>query len=141
VALVERVIVRGGYVPIEVRSDGADGETMTWRLRAGDTPLFVIVRSVDEGVDQQAYVQVLAPILELPASEREQLYERLLVLNTEALAACAFALDGERVVITKDRSARDMNRSELEEIVDCVLTFAEEYGDALAQEFGAGRAE
>jgi hypothetical protein len=82
---------------------------------------------------------VLAPILQVPALRREELYRRLLELSFLATSDAAFAIDGSKDVIYA-RALRRLSGLDYEEFADLVETvgrIAEEHDEALAREFGA----
>jgi hypothetical protein len=134
VELVEELIGGFGLNPKELRLEGGP-DVAVWNLQRGSATVLLIVREADEG----AFIQVVSPILEVPEANREAFYERLLRLNMEELVNCAFALQENEVTVTSDRSAKNLNYSEVEEMLTNVAAYADEYDDRLSQEFGARR--
>jgi hypothetical protein len=96
---------------------------------------YVGVNVIEEG----GVLMVLAPILQVPALRREELYRRLLELSFLATSDAAFAIDGSKDVIYA-RALRRLSGLDYEEFADLVETvgrIAEEHDEALAREFGA----
>ena len=56
----------------------------------------------------------------LPDEGRDKIFEKLLALNADQLWSCAFAVRQDRVIITADRTTRDLDRSEVVEMIERV---------------------
>ncbi len=51
----------------------------------------------------------------------------------------AFAVRQDRVIITADRTTRDLDRSEVVEMIERVAAYADKFDDELVEEFGGTR--
>jgi Tir chaperone protein (CesT) family len=80
---------------------------------------------------------VLAPIMPVPASNREALYRRLLELSFLTTADATFAVDSQRdeVYVRALRRLSGLDYEEFEDIVATVARVSDEWDDALRAEF------
>ena len=62
--------------------------------------------------------------------------EELLKLNASSLINCALGIEGDKICISSDRSTKDIQVSELQDMVLCVSKFADDLDDHLAEQFG-----
>lgn len=105
---------------------------MVYGLTRGSAKLYVIISYDDQG----AWVQVISPILGLPPEgKRLACYEELLKLNAGSLVNCALGIEGEKICISSDRSTKDIQVSELQDMVLCVSKFADDLDNRLSEEF------
>lgn len=137
VDLVETHLKEEGLVPEDVKMKTADGHP-AWAFRQGSASVRIHLLPGDKEGDA-GYFQVVAPVIILPEEGREKVYERLLSLNADQLWSCAFAIRQDRVIITADRTTRDLDRSEVIEMIERVAAYADKYDDELVEEFGGTR--
>lgn len=104
-----------------------------WGFKRGSAQIFIILCFDESG----AWIQVISPILALPpAARRAECYEHLLKLNTRRLVSCAFGIENDQIIVGSDRSTNDLQAAELQDMILCVSSFADEYDDILAEQFG-----
>lgn len=102
-------------------------------LQRGSAKIYVIVSYDGEG----SWVQVISPILSLPAEEkRAACFEHLLSLNARRLINCAFGIEDGKIVLSSDRSAENLQFDELYDMLMCVSAFADDLDDQISEEFG-----
>ena len=89
-------------------------------------------------VEQKGFLLFLAPIMEVPERNREELYRRLLELNYLATEDGAFAVDREsgRVYLRALRSLESLDFDEFVDMLDTVARVADEWDDKLKAQFG-----
>ena len=89
-------------------------------------------------VEQKGFILFLAPIMEVPAQRREELYRRLLELNYLATEDGAFAIDQEtgKVYLRALRSLEALDFEEFVDMLDTVARVADEWDDKLKAQFG-----
>ena len=133
-SLVEAWLRDNGLQPENTRQ-ATTGSTMIWALQRGSATVFITLQPTLT----DTMLNIYSPILHAPeASRREAFYHRLLRLNFDDLSACAFALDEDNdVVVTTDRTIADLSMVELDELITAVATFADEFDNILADDFGA----
>ena len=137
VALVEDHLNNEGLTPADVKMKTADGHP-AWAFRQGSASVRIHLLSGDKESDH-GYFQVVAPVIIMPDEGRDKICERLLSLNADQLWMCAFALRQDRVIITADRTTRDLDRSEVAEMIERVAAYADKFDDELVEEFGGTR--
>ena len=91
-------------------------------------------------VEQKGFILFLAPIMDVPARSREELYRRLLELNYLATEDGAFAIDQEtgKVYLRALRSLEALDFEEFVDMLDTVARVADEWDDKLKAQFGGG---
>lgn len=85
--------------------------------------------------EEQGYLQVLSPIMHLPASNLLALYRRLLELNLQ-LTNAALGLHEDVVYLYHERLLAGLDAAEADAIIRRLAQYADELDDALAAEFG-----
>jgi hypothetical protein len=135
--LVEEHLTREGLVPGDVRMKTADNHP-AWAFRQGSASVRIHLLP-PQGETGSAYFQVVAPVMILPEGNREKVYEKLLGLNADQLWSCAFAIRQDRVIITADRTCKDLDPSEVVEMIERVAAYADKFDDELVEEFGGTR--
>jgi hypothetical protein len=106
-----------------------------WAFTRGASPVYVFLSPDDGGV-----IQVVAPVMPVPASGRAALFRRLLELNAEEVVTVGFGLTREMVVLTADRPVTDLDRAEVREMILRVGHYADHFRRELLAEFGGGGA-
>ncbi|MDY0004141.1 MAG: YbjN domain-containing protein [Polyangia bacterium] len=137
VELIESHLKEEGLVPADVLMKTSDGHP-AWAFRQGSASVRIHLLPAEKESDH-GYFQVVAPVIILPEEGREKIFERLLSLNADQLWSCAFAIRQDRVIITADRTTRDLDRSEVIEMIERVAAYADKFDDELVEEFGGTR--
>jgi hypothetical protein len=111
-----------------------------WGLMKGSAEVFIFIISSDESEEPHS-IQVVSPVLHIPQSQPNQLalFRRMLELNAELLSGAAFGIKGDTAVIISDRSTKDLNASEVRDMILRVGHFADMYDDELVVQFGGKR--
>ena len=137
--MVEEVIDSLGLVPEENRLPTDDGSP-AWGLLKGSAEVFIFIIA-GNGDEEYASLQVVAPVMRLPESTKNQaaLFRRLLEINTEALSGLAFGVKGDTAVLVSDRSTEDVDASEVRNMILRVGYYADRYDDELVHQFGGRR--
>ncbi len=80
----------------------------------------------------------VAPIMPVPAAQREKLYRRLLELSFLTTSDAAFAIDTQRdeIVVRALRRLSGLDYEEFEDLLDTMGKVADDWDDALRNEFG-----
>lgn len=89
-------------------------------------------------VDEKGFLMLLAPIMDVPANNREALYRQLLELNYLATEDGAFAIDRQsgRVYVRALRPLESLDFDEFVDLLDTVARVADEWDDKLRAQFG-----
>ena len=127
---VEAVLEEMGVSAEETEIPSSDG--LTWGLMKGSAEVYV---SITEGEDQ-SYFHVVSPLMICPEEKLEQIFRRLLELNTTELTGAAFGVRGERIVVCAGRPATGLDRAEIKDMIVRVGTYADHYDDLFVAEFG-----
>lgn len=135
--LVEEHLKEEGLKADEVRMQTQD-EHPAWAFRQGSASVRIHLIP-GEKESEHGYFQVVAPVMILPEKDRERIYGKLLELNADQLWSCAFAIRQDRVIITADRTTRDLDRSEVVEMIERVALYADKFDDELVEAFGGTR--
>jgi hypothetical protein len=115
---------------------GAEQLEGGWALTRGAAPVYVFVAPQGE----HGMIQVVAPVMALPAGGRVALLRRLLELNGEELVSAGFGVKEGTVVITTDRSLADLDRSEVREMILRISHYGHHFQRELEAEFGSSGA-
>lgn len=80
----------------------------------------------------------VAPVMPVPAGNRETLYRRLLELSFLATSDAAFSIDAQRdeIAVRALRRLSGLDYEEFEDLLDTVGKVADDWDDALRNEFG-----
>ena len=89
-------------------------------------------------VEEKGFLMFLAPIMDVPANNKEALYRQLLELNYLATEDGAFAVDRQsgRVYLRALRSLESLDFDEFVDLLDTVARVADEWDDKLRAQFG-----
>ena len=101
-----------------------------WQFQRGSALIEIYLTPEQEG-----YLQVLSPIMHLPAQNLLALYRRLLELNLQ-LTNAALGLHEDVVYVFHERLLAGLDASEADAIVRRLAAYADELDDALSEEFG-----
>jgi hypothetical protein len=144
VKLVETVIQGFGLDANKNRLNTTDGST-AWALMRGSAEVLIFLNPAREQ-NQQNYIRVVAPCWRLPDQNHQAIYRRLLELNARDLWGTAFGLmvpqnnpQAVDAVLVTERTTTDLDRGEVEEILNNIGAAADFFDDKLVQEFGGRR--
>ena len=126
---IEQILAQIQLDPQQARMPTQDG--YGWTFRRGSA-LIEIYLSEQEGT---GYLQVLSPIIHLPASGLLPLYRHLLELNLQ-LTSVSVGVYLEVVYLFSERPLEGLDAVEVNSIIDTVATYADELDDRLVGEFG-----
>jgi hypothetical protein len=89
-------------------------------------------------IDDHGVLLLLAPVMKVPAGNREGLYRRLLELSLLTTSDAAFAIDGKKdeVYVRALRRLSGLDYEEFEDLLETVGLVADEWDDTLRKEFG-----
>lgn len=137
IELVETTIRGLGVDPSAARIPG-DDKTRAYALRRGSARVVV---AVGRGEGGGGTLRVLAPVVSVPdAASEAKVFRRLLELNAREISGAAFGIFGDEIVVVVERTTKDLDASEVDQIVKTVGRVADRWDDALAKEFGLKRA-
>ncbi|HLU09372.1 MAG TPA: YbjN domain-containing protein [Oceanobacillus sp.] len=128
-ATVEQILLSIGIDPQQARMNTQEG--FGWNFRRGSAVIEIYISQQDS----TGYMQVLSPILHLPATGLLPLYRRLLELNLQ-LTNAALGVYLDVVYVFSERPLEGMDSVEANTIINLVATYADELDDKLMQEFG-----
>jgi|SRR5690606_10695455 len=128
-ATVEQILLSIGIDPQQARMNTQEG--FGWNFRRGSAVIEIYISQQDS----TGYMQVLSPILHLPATGLLPLYRRLLELNLQ-LTNAALGVYLDVVYVFSERPLEGMDSVEANTIINLVATYADELDDKLVQEFG-----
>lgn len=136
--LVEQTIEALGVDPAQTRV-AAGEDTQRWALRRGSASILIGLRPPAQGADEGT-IRLVAPVVRVPEGDgATTLFRRLLELNTSALVGVAFGVQGGDVVLVAERSLKDLDASEVDDMVRTIGSMADRYDDHLAKDFGTVR--
>lgn len=89
-------------------------------------------------LEENGVLMLLAPIMEVPARNREGFYRKLLELSFLTTSDAAFAIDGKKdlVYVRALRRLSALDYEELDDLLQTVGTIADEWDGELQREFG-----
>jgi len=111
---------------------------MAWQISRGSADVMIALNPpAQEG--GAGRLRVVSPIVRFDGEPPRELMVRLLELNGVKLPGIAFGIIGGTVVLVAERSAADLDRSEVQEILSSIGFYADKYDDMLVEEFGGTR--
>jgi len=128
-AIVRTILREIGVDPDQARL--ATSEGLAWSFRRGSATVEIYLTERQGG----GTLQVLSPIMHLPASGLLPLYRRLLELNL-TISNATFGVYTDVVYVFNERPLAGLDPEEVDHIVEQVASFADEYDDSLVSEFG-----
>ena len=134
--IVESVLRDLGLDPAQSHLATTDGST-AWTLQRGSAEVLVFLNP--PRAKSPSFVRVVSPIWRLPAENQSAVFRRLLEMNALDLFGAAFGLMGEDAVLVSERATRDMDRSEVEELLQNIGAAADYFDDWLVTQFGGAR--
>ncbi len=119
------------------RDESDEGDEAVWEFRRGSA-LTRIQLAKGQG-RQGAFLRVAAIVLTIDSGvDRLALYGHLLTLNRK-LQGLTLALDEDQVELAAERPSRDLDRSEVDDLLSRVSQRADELDDELVARFGGSR--
>lgn len=143
--IIEQALRGLGHDPHGCRLDG-DGEDAAWQFRHGSavTRIEISAPSASGGLgaaDTGATLRVASIVMTLDDSvDRLALFTHLLELN-RGLRGLTLAVQEGRVELAAERPCRDLDRSEVDDLLTRVSRRADELDDALVTRFGGHRGD
>jgi site-specific recombinase len=138
IQLIEQALRGLGHDPAACRLEALEDEEAAWQFRHGSA-LTRIQLAKDQGRGQGAFLRVASILLTLDAAvDRLALYTHLLALNRK-LHGLTLAVDDDRVELAAERPSRDLDRSEVDDLLTRVSRRADELDDQLIARFGGLR--
>lgn len=126
---VEKILASIGIPPQQARMDTEQG--FGWSFQRGSALIEVYL--AQQG--QREYLQVLSPIMHLPASGLLALYRRLLEMNlTMTNASLGVYLDV--IYVFNERPLSGLDAQETNFIITQIAAYADELDNQLVHEFG-----
>lgn len=130
---VEKAIEKIGLDPSRFRGDQA-GE---WTLHRGKYTIWIDVwNDPNEGV---TYLQVVAPVMEIPEESQTVLFKELLQLNLQ-LCGIAFSVHGEKVVLKGTRVAEGLDVEEAYAMIMLISKYVGNFTPMLSKRYFNGGA-
>lgn len=132
VAMVEEVLRGLGHVVDQARVDSPDAER-AWDVKKGSAEVAILI------VDQDDFWQLRVVSAVMTVDDKvdlPKLYKRVLELNANDVVGAAFAVKGPHVILVSQRSTRDLDQSEVHDVIHRVQEYADEWDDKLVEEFG-----
>ncbi len=126
---IEQILAHLGIDPVQVRMNMQEG--YGWSFRRGSAVVEVYV-SQNNGM---GYLQVLSPMLHIPAQGLLPLYRRLLEMNLQ-LTNAAFGVYLDVVYVFYERPIEGLDAPEMNSIITLLSQYADEWDDKLVAEFG-----
>jgi len=111
-------------------------ERNAWRFRLGSA-IGTVVLIEDEREEEDSDVSIIFPIMKLPVDKALPFYRRLLEVNYALNGKAAFCIDENNAVcLLAGRVMRDIDPSELADLIHRTAWIADKYDDLLLDEFG-----
>ena len=125
---VELAITKIGLDPIKFRGDQA-GE---WTLHRGNYSIWIDVWN--DPVEEVTYLQVIAPVMDIPDESQEVLFKELLQINVQ-LCGIAFAVHGEKVVLKGTRVAEGLDMEEAYAMIMLISKYVGNFAPMLLKRY------
>ena len=132
--LIEDVLSALGVSTEKNRLETKDGST-AWGLLRGSAEVMVFLNPARDDKEDN-FLRIVSPIVRLPSENLLPLYRRLLEHNAKDLYGVAFGVVNEDIVLVAERGTRDLDRSEVEDMLRNIGAAADHYDDMLVKEFG-----
>jgi hypothetical protein len=133
--LVEEALRKFGVDPASVNVKDEPAQSV-WSLKRGSAAVLVSLFARGE----KDALRIVAPVVYFDEARKNDLFPRLLELNTEGLQSCAFGLVKDLVICVGERPLAGLDLAEVEHIIEHVAAVADTYDDRLVAEFGGRRA-
>lgn len=127
--VINDILAQIGLDPAEVQMNTDEG--YGWSFRRGSAVIEVYLSEHDA----QGFLQVLSPILHIPAANVLPLYRRLLELNLQ-LTSAALGVYNDIVYVFYERPLEGLDVTEANAIISTVAAYADDLDNRLVDEFG-----
>lgn len=128
--MVEACISRLGLDPTTVRGE-KEGQ---WNLQKGSAPVWVDV--FYDSHNDTNYIQIMSPIVEVPANNTIAFYEEVLKKGHD-LFGVGFTQHDKWIYIKTIRECDDLQETEITAMLNRVGTYADEYDDYFKNKYHA----
>jgi site-specific recombinase len=136
VQLIEQALRALGHDPDGCRLEPHGDDDAAWQFRHGSALTRI---QLTKGHTENPTLRVASIVMTMDAAvDRLALFTHLLALNRQ-LRGLTLALDGERVELAGERPCRDLDRSEVDDLLTRVSRRADELDDQLVARFGGTR--
>jgi len=125
---VEQAIIKIGLDPTKFRGE-REGE---WTLHRGEYTIWVDVWN--DPVEKVAYLQVVAPVIEIPEESQAVLFRDLLQINLQ-LCGIAFSVHGEKVVLKGTRVAEGLDVEEARAMIMLISKYVSNFSPILLKRY------
>ena len=126
---VEQILAKIGVDPVQARLETEQG--YGWNFRRGSAIIEIYISEQDD----KSYLQVLSPIVHLPAQGLLALYRRMLELNLQ-LTNASLGVYYDTVYVFNERSLEGLDPNETNDIITLVAGYADDLDNKLVEEFG-----
>jgi len=133
--MVEAALGELGVDPASVLAR-ASADQIAWAVKRGSAQVLVALLAQDSATA----LRLVAPVVVFDPAKKHELFARLLQLNAEGLASCAFGVLQDRVVVVSQLRADGLSAGEVAHLVSTVAAVADTWDDKLVAEFGGKRA-
>lgn len=130
--MVEKYFRDRGLNPNEHQIPGSEGGG--WHVQSGSANVYIFVQEGANG----PILRITSPLVTFPQANLEAFFHHLLDLNFN-LTGCALSVVNNTVLVVAQRSTRQLDQEELEELVWNVAYVADLLDDRLITEYGAAR--
>lgn len=128
--IVENCIRRLGIDPASCRSEDTAGH---WDLKRGEILVWIDVWHIER--ENRAYIQVVAPIMEIPIYRTPEFYEDLLRINDQIFGV-AFTLYNNWTCLKVIREVEELAEEEAFKMITRVGNYGIEYLKKLRKKYG-----
>jgi hypothetical protein len=128
---VEQAIIKIGLDPTKFRGE-QEGE---WTLHRGEYTIWIDVWN--DPVEKVAYLQVVAPVIEIPEESQAVLFRDLLQINLQ-LCGIAFSVHGEKVVLKGTRVAEGLDVEEAHAMIMLISKYVSNFSPILLKRYFNG---
>lgn len=126
-SMVDDVIYSLGLNVTESRKDKGK-----WAFYRGSA--LVKIEVYHSKPNNENYIHIYSPIMRIPKQDREKFYQKLLEINNKLFQA-AFAIKDGIALLRIIRECSNLDNKEIENMIQRVGFYADEYDDLLKQEF------
>jgi hypothetical protein len=131
--MVERVIAELGVDPKLCRGQ----QIGQWNMKLGSASVWIDVfqsKDAQGNYIDGGYIQLMAPVMNIPAERQAELYRELLELNHK-LYGVAFTVFENGVYIKSIRELENLEQSEVKNTFNRVGIYADDYDDLLKTKY------
>lgn len=126
--IIEDCIRDLGLDPVQMRGE-LEGQ---WNLKRGSASVYVDLWRSE--TSKQIYFQLLAPVVGVPPTNREQFFHELLQIN-HTLYGVAFSVKDNYAYIKMIREAEGLDKSEASAMIERIGYYADLYDDKLREKY------